>query len=277
MGPPRGELERSPGELSPVGAGRDAPALSWSSSPFLERIHRDFEEQVRAVEEVKRYLEDRLTPFHRHLAEQRRNIEQALKQLDERMRPLRQYLEAQEQNRERIGAALGSGLKEQFGTFERYLADQQRILQKAGRYLEEQPKPLQRYLEEQNKAVQLVFQDLEARLEPFARLLKEQQQHLATLAEPQINQEFEALANYLAERQQSLGRFATAPEYRPQELFADLEEIYKRYRDLDGGKHKLLWKILEQTRLADDRLKEALRTGPRELDEMGLPGDRGDA
>src|SRR3990172_4822822 len=85
---------------------RNTPMLSWSQSPALEAILRALEDAQRAIEEVKRYLDERLTPFQKYLADQGRSVDQALRQLDTRIRPLKQYLQGQEQNLERVSAHL---------------------------------------------------------------------------------------------------------------------------------------------------------------------------
>lgn len=246
---------------------RQSPSSVWSVSPSLERIHQDLEEQVRAAEEAKRLLEERLAPFQRHLAEQRRNVDQSLKQLDARLKPLRQFLESQQGNLERVGTHLNAELRAQVEDFERFLAEQRQILERANRYLDDQPRPLARYLEDEQRAVEQVFRDLEERLEPLGRYLKEQQRLLATMTEPSVIEEFDVLASFCGERQAALGRYATATEYRPQTLFAELDGIYQKYKAHEGGKSKLVTRILEQTRQADLRLQDSLKPLPRD------PGD----
>lgn len=265
-----GDVERSQPEPLPAPK-RRSPGLAWAASPSLERIHREFDEQIRTIEEAKRLLEERLSPFQRHVWEQRRNVEQALKQLEARIKPLRQYIEGQESNLERVGMHLKTDLTDQFETFEKFLAEQRQILERAQRYLEEQPRPLAQYLEDQQRAVEHVFRDLEEKLEPFGRYLKEQQKLLEALAEPRVTEEFDALASFCTERQAALERYATAAEYRPQTLFAELDGIYQKYKTQDGGKSKLLTRVLEQTRQADLRLQDALKPPPREREEARPP------
>lgn len=265
-----GDVERSHPEPLPAPK-RRGQGLAWTASPSLERIQRELDEQIRTIEEAKRLLEERLSPFQRHVWEQRRNVEQALKQLEARIKPLRQYIEGQESNLERVGMHLKTELADQFDTFEKFLAEQRQILERAQRYLEEQPRPLAQYLEDQQRAVEHVFRDLEEKLEPFGRYLKEQQKLLEALAEPRVTQEFDALASYCTERQAALERYATAAEYRPQTLFAELDGIYQKYKTQDGGKSKLLTRVLEQTRQADLRLQDALKPLPREREEARPP------
>lgn len=265
-----GDVERSQPEPLPAPK-RRGQGLAWSASPSLDRIQRELDEQIRTIEEAKRLLEERLSPFQRHVWEQRRNVDQALKQLEARIKPLRQYIEGQESNLERVGMHLKTELTDQFETFEKFLAEQRQILERAQRYLEEQPRPLAQYLEDQQRAVEHVFRDLEEKLEPFGRYLKEQQKLLEALAEPRVTEEFAALASYCAERQAALERYATAAEYRPQILFGELDGIYQKYKTQDGGKSKLLTRVLEQTRQADLRLQEALKPLPREREEPRPP------
>jgi hypothetical protein len=233
----------------------------------LERIYQDLEEQVRVVEEAKRLIEERLAPFQRHLLEQRRNVDQSLKQLDARLKPLRQFLEGQGGNLERVGIHLNVELKAQFEDFERFLAEQRQILERANRYLDEQPRPLAQYLEDEQRAVEQIFRELEERLEPLGRHLKEQQRLLATMAEPRVIEEFDVLASFCGERHAALERYATATEYRPQVLFAELDGIYQKYKAQDGGKSKVLSRVLEQTRQADLRLQDSLKPLPREQED----------
>jgi chromosome segregation ATPase len=249
---------------------RNGP-LTWSASPSLERIQRELDEQIRAIEEAKRLLEERLGPFQRHVWEQRRNIEQALKQLEVRMKPLRLYVEGQSNNMERITQHLASELRDQFEAFQGFLADQRQIIERAQRYLEEQPRPLAQYLDDQQRAIESIFRDLEERLEPFGRYLKEQQKLLEGLADPRVTEEFEILASYCGERHAALERFATAVDFRPQGLFSDLDAIYQKYKAQDGGKSKLLSRVLEQTRQADLRLQDTLKPLPRERQEALPP------
>ena len=243
---------------------RRSQVLAWAASPALERVQRELDEQVRMIEEAKRLLEERLSPFQRHLWEQRRNVDQSLKLLETRIKPLRQYIEGQESNLERVGTHLKTELTDQFEAFERFLMEQRQILERAQRYLEEQPRPLAQFLEDQQRAIENIFREVEEKFEPFGRYLKEQQKLLEALAEPRVTEEFDALASYCSERQAAMERHATAAEYRPQMLFAELDEIYQKYKLQDAGKGKLLTRLLEQTRQADLRLQDALRPLPRE-------------
>jgi len=254
-------LERPLPDMLPAAKRRNQVSV-WSSSPALERISQELDDQVRVLEEAKRLLEERLAPFQRHLLEQRRSVEQALKQLDARIKPLRQYLEGQGHNLERVGMHLSSELKDQFDTFEKFLAEQRHILERASRYLDEQPRPLAQYLEDEQRVVEHLFRDLEERLEPFVRYIKEQQKILEAMAEPRLTEEYEAVAQFCAERQAAVERYAEATDYRPQGLFAELEAVYQKYKGLEGGKGKLLGRILEQARQADLRLQDALKPLP---------------
>jgi hypothetical protein len=234
----------------------------WNVSPSLERIYQEFDEQIRMIEEAKRLLEERLAPFQRHMLEQRRNVDQCLKLLDGRIKPLRQYLEGQEHNLERVGMHINTELRDQFDSFQKFLGEQRQILERASRYLDEQPRPLAQYLEDEQRAVEHVFRDLEEKLEPFGRFLKEQQKLLEAMTEPRITEEFEALAHYCSERHAALERYSSTPDYRPQNLFVELDAIYQKHKAQDGGKSKLLSRVLEQTRQADLRLQDALKPLP---------------
>lgn len=258
-----GDVQQSQPEPLPAPK-RRSQALAWPASPALERVQRELDEQVRTIEEAKRLLEERLSPFQRHLWEQRRNVDQALKLLEARIKPLRQYIEGQESNLERVGTHLKTELADQFEAFEKFLTEQRQILERAQRYLEEQPRPLAQFLEDQQRAIENVFRDVEEKFEPFGRYLKEQQKLLEALGEPRVTEEFDALASYCSERQAALERYATAAEYRPQMLFTELDEIYQKYKLQDAGKSKLLSRVLEQTRQADLRLQDALRPLSRE-------------
>lgn len=234
----------------------------WSASPSLERIYQEFDEQMRLIEEAKRLLEERLAPFQRHLLEQRRNVDQSLKQLDGRIKPLRQYLEGQEHNLERVGMHLNTELRDQFDAFQKFLAEQRQILERAGRFLDEQPRPLAQYLEDEQRAIENIFRDLEEKLEPFGRYLKEQQKLLEAMTDARITEEFEELSRFCGERHAALERYAASPDYRPQTLFMELDDIYQKHKAQDGGKSKLLGRVLEQTRQADLRLQDALKALP---------------
>ncbi len=256
------EMDRPlPPDVAPTSKRRSQVSL-WTASPSLERVYQEFDEQIRLIEEAKRLLEERLGPFQRHLLEQRRNVDQCLKQLDGRIKPLRQYLEGQEHNLERVGMHLNTELREQFDSFQKFLGEQRQILERASRYLDEQPRPLAQYLEDEQRAIEQVFRDLEEKLEPFGRYIKEQQKLLEALTEPRITEEFEALGRYCGERHAALERYSASPDYRPQALFVELDGIYQKYKTQDGGKNKLLGRVLEQTRQSDLRLQDALKPLP---------------
>lgn len=265
---PSSGMERSLPDMLPVTKRRNQVSV-WSSSPALERIYQELDDQVRIIEEAKRLLEERLAPFQRHLLEQRRSVDQALKSLDARIKPLRQYLEGQGHNLERVGLHISAELKDQFDTFEKFLAEQRQILERANRYLDEQPRPLAQYLEDEQRAVEHLFRDLEEKIEPFGRCIKEQQKILEGIAEPRITEEYETVAQFCGERQAAVERYATATDYRPQVLFAELDSIYQKYKGLDSGKSKLLGRVLEQARQADLRLQDALK--PLPLREVPRP------
>jgi hypothetical protein len=135
----------------------------------------------------------------------------------------------------------------------------------ATQYLDDQPRPVQRYFEEQQRIVDLVYKEIEERLEPFGRFLKEQQRILETIATPQVLEEFETLAGYMQDRERAFERYSVSPDPRPAELFAELDEIYSKYKTVQTGAHRLMMKVLEQTRLSDESLRESLRPGPREM------------
>lgn len=273
----RGEQEGMSAERAsspdPLPVGRwGPPSVNWSASPSLEKLAREFEEQLKAIEAARRYLEDRVAPFQRHLAVQQKNADQSLKQMEARLRPLRQYLEGQELNLNRVSQHLTADLREQLDSFGQYLSEQKQILEKATQYLDEQPRPIQRYTEDQQRIVELIYQEIEEKLEPFSRFLQEQQRLLETIATPQILQEFETLANFVQEREGAFERYALSSEHRPANFLAELDEIHGKYKAAQNGTDRLLQKILEQTRLADDRLREALRPAPPPLAEA-RPGD----
>jgi hypothetical protein len=255
------EMDRPLPEV-PATSKRRSQVSLWNASPSLERIYQEFDEQIRLVEEAKRLLEERLAPFQRHLLEQRRNVDQCLKLLEGRIKPLRQYLEGQDHNLERVGMHLNTELREQFDAFQKFLAEQRQILERASRYLDEQPRPLAQYLEDEQRAIDQVFRDLEEKLEPFGRYLKEQQKLLESVTDARITEEFEALARYCSERHAALERYSSSPDYRPQNLFVELDGIYQKHKAQDGGKSKLLGRVLEQTRQADLRLQDALKPLP---------------
>lgn len=239
----------------------------WSTSPSLERIREELDEQARIIEDAKRLLEERLSPFQRHLVEQRRHVDQCLKQLDVRLAPLRQFLEGQGSNLERVGTHLNAELKDQFEDFQSFLAEQRQALERANRYLDEQPRPLAQYVEDEQRAVEQIFRDLEERFEPLGRYLAEQQRLLATMTEPRVMEEFDLLASFCGERHAALERYAADTQYRPQTFFKELDGIFRKYSAKDGGKSKLLARLLEQTRQADLRLQVSMKPFPREQDD----------
>jgi len=266
---PIADPERPSQELPPTLKRRSQVSV-WSSSPSLERLYQEFDEQVRVIDEAKRLLEERLAPFQRHLLEQRRNVDQCLKQMEARLKPLRQYLEGQTSNLERVGMHLNTELKDQFEDFERFLADQRQILERANRYLDEQPRPMAQFLEDEQRAIEQVFRDLEEKFEPLGRYLKEQQKLLESMTEPRVSEEFDLLASFLGERHAAMDRYATSTDFRPQMLFAELDGIYQKFKGQDAGKSKLLTRLLEQTRQADLRLQDSLKPLPRERDDPRL-------
>ncbi len=271
-GPKQGENHRADSEgfqPEPLPAPKPGSETSplWAASPSLERLQRQFDEQIRAIEQVKRLLEERLRPFPTHVRELRRCVDEALKQLEVRLKPLRQYLEGQRDSLDRVSMQKNMELKDEFDPVSGFLADQRRMLERAHLYLEEQPRSLTRYLEAQEQAVEEVFSYLKEMLDPFGRHLSEEQKLLEAIAEARLTDEFQAVASYCGQRQAALGRYATGAEFRPQALFAELDGIYEKHKGLNGGRSSLLARMLEQTRQADLRLRDALKPSPHERDE----------
>ncbi len=247
--------------------------FSWSASPALQKIFQGLDEQQQIIEQIKRYLEERLTPFQRHVAEQRRNTELCLKHLESRLKPLRQYITGEGQNLERIMAHMHTGLRDQFDAFEKYLQRHKGLLEEANQYIEEQPRPLRTYLEDQRQAVEMIYGDLEERLNRFIQNLWEQQKILESLWEPQMLSEYGTLAEYLEERQKALERYSRSPDYRPVELLTQLDEVADRYESLDASRDQLFAKVFKETRLADEKLRENLpipATSPRKNPESEI-------
>lgn len=253
------EVTSDSGHLGASGSSeRNATVFSWSSSPSLKKIYQGLEEQQRIIEQLKGYLEERFSPFQRHLGGQRVSTENALKTLERRIKPLRQYLQGETTNLERLMAHLDTGLRDQFEAFEELLASQKDLLDQANQYIEEQPQPFLKYLEDGRQAIEMIYGDLEQRLDVFLQNLAEQQQILDSLREPGLTSKYEALAEYLEERQQALSQFARAVEYQPEELFAQLDEAAERHKPSRQDQDTLFAKVFEQARLADQRLREAM-------------------
>jgi hypothetical protein len=236
--------------------------LSWSASPALEAILRSLEDGQRAIDEAKRYLEERLAPFQACLAEQRQSMDKALRQLDIRIKPLKQYLQGQEQNLARVDAHLETQLKDQFDEFNRYLAEQRRILADAGRYLEEQPRPFRIYVDEQQATVEMIYQDIEQRLLPFTEHVREQQKILERIAHPDVLDEFRALLEFMAERQKAVDSFAATTHVKPDELLKETVELSRKYRSVGGGRYTLLARVIERCRTADEAFQRSLKPTP---------------
>lgn len=255
------EIDRRPPEPIQMPTPRvEDPGTVWSASPALERLYREFTEQMHALEEAKGLIEERLTPFQHHLTGQRANVEQAQRQLDSRLRPLKQYIETQEATLEKVGNQLDTELKGQFEAFDQFLSEERGILVRAQRYLAEQRRPLGQYLDDQQHAIDNVFRDVQEKLEPFGRCLREQQKLLAAIGDREAVREFDSLSSYCVERQSALERHATASEYPPHTLFAELEAIHAKY-DRQEAKSRLFSLVLEETRQADVRLRDSFK-GP---------------
>jgi len=199
-------------------AAREEASSWWSSSPTLQKIYQGLEAQQRVLDQLKHYLQERVAPFQRHVDEQRRHNDQAMKTLEKRLVPLRQYIHDETQHLGRVTAHLDSGLRDQFEAFEEVLASQRVLLEKANRYIEEQPQPLLAYLEGERQAIEMIYQDLEQRLDTFLQNLSEQQKIVDSLREPALTSEYEALTEYLEQRQGALAQYARSGEYRPAEL-----------------------------------------------------------
>lgn len=242
----------------------------WSSSPSLEKIHQGLEEQQRIAGQLIRYLQERLAPFQRHAGEHRRLIDQALKHLDSQLVPLRQYLQGEQKNVSRVMAHLDAGLRDQFDVFEQFLMRQGDVLEEARHYLDEQPMPLHSYLEDEREAVEMIYGDLEQRLDRFMHNLGEQQKILESLRQPDVIDEYDALAGFLEERHKAVERYAQSIEHRPAELFAELDEIADRYKSLHQGEKRVFSKVYKETRLADEMLRQALCDGDGVL-QMDVP------
>jgi len=118
--------------------------------------------------------------------------------------------------------------------------------------------------------IEMIYQDLEQRLDAFLLNLEEQQHILDSLREPGLISQYEALAEYLEHRQKALAQYTRAGEYRPAELFAQLDEAAGHYKRLHLDERGLSDKVFEETRLADEKLREALsvpRTSPPQKPE----------
>ncbi|MFQ5989506.1 MAG: hypothetical protein ACE5K9_06295 [Candidatus Methylomirabilales bacterium] len=235
-----------------------AEVFSWSSSPTLEKVYHGLTEQQRIIEELKRYLEERLTPFQRYLGWQRVSVDNALKTLERRLKPLRQYIQGETTNLERVSNHLEAGLREQFEAFEELLASQRDFLEQANRYIEGQPQPFLKYVEDGRRGIEMIYGALQQRLDAFLQNLGEQQQILDSLREPALISEYDALAEYLEERQKALAQFARAVEYRPTELFSQLDEAAERHKPPRQDQNTLFARVFEQARLADQRFREAI-------------------
>lgn len=231
----------------------------WSASAPLQKIYQSLEEQRRVIDQLKAYLDERLVPFQCHVGEHQRNVDQALRHLESRLKPLRQYIQGEEQNLERMTVQLNGTLREQFEPFEQLLTRQNDILEQAGRYIEEQPRPLQKYLEDERQAIEIIYHDLvEQRLDRLLQIFSEQLEIIESFRGLEVVSEYQLLREYLEERRKAFERYVRTADFRPAEFFAELEEIAERYKPTEPGQRNLFARVFAQTRLADEKFREAL-------------------
>lgn len=235
----------------------------WSSSLPLKKIRGVLEEQQRILDQLKAYLEVRLAPFQRHVGEQRRNVYHALRHVESRLGPVREYFQGEQRNLEQMTADLKARLG---AAFEHDLPLYKDLLEEINQRIERECRSFQAYLEDERQAVERVHRDLEERLDRLIQNLAEQREIVGSLCEPEVMSEYEALAEYLAERQQILGRYIRFPGYRPETLFSQLAEVADRQTHLHRDRGRLFSRVFEETRLADGRLRQALRGGPTTTD-----------
>lgn len=231
----------------------------WFTSTALQEIYQSVEEQRQILNQLKIYLDERLVPFQYHVGEHRRNVDLAIRQLEGRLKPLRQYIQGEHQNLERITCHLDGAVREQFEGFEQFLATQHDLLEQANRYIEERRLPLQKYLEDEVQAVETVYRDLvEQRLNRLLQIFSEQQEIIQSFRTSEVKSEFDALGEYLEERQKAFERYIRTADFRPAEFFAQLGEIAERYKPREPGCDTLFARVFEQTRLADEKFRRAL-------------------
>lgn len=250
--------ERRPNDAQPVRYKllRRKQMYPWSASAALQEIYQSIEEQRQILNQLKTYLDERLVPFQYHVGEHQRNIDLALRQLEGRLKPLRQYIQREHQNLERITCG---AVREQFEESEQFLATHHDLLEQANRYIEECRRPLQKYLEDEVQAVEIVYRDLvEQRLSRLLQIFSEQQETIQSFRTSEVESEFDALGEYLDERQKAFERYIRTADFRPAEFFAQLEEIADRYKPQEPGRDSLFARVFEQTRLADERFRRAV-------------------
>lgn len=233
--------------------------LSWSSSPPLKKIRHVLEEQRGILDQLKAYLEVRLAPFQRHVGEQRRNVYQVLRRVEGRLVPVREYFQGVDRNLDRGTANLKADLGE---VFEHYLLLYKDLLEETNQRIEGECLPLQTYLEDERQAVETVHRDLEQKLDRLIQNLVEQQKILESLREPEVMAEYDALAEYLEERQKVLERYVRFPGYRAEDLFAQLAEVADRHNRLLREQGGLVTRVLEEIHLADRKLRQSLLGAP---------------
>ena len=231
----------------------------WSASAALQEIYQSLEEQRQILNQLKLCLDERLVPFQYHVGEHQRNVDLAIRQIESRLKPLRQYIQGEHQNLERITCHLDGPVREQFEGFGHFLATHHDLLEQANRYIEERRRPLQKYLEDEVQAVEIVYRDLvEQRLSRLLEIFSEQQEIIQSFRTSEVKAEFDALTEYLEERQKAFERYIRTADFRPAEFFAQLEEIADRYKPQEPGCDSLFDRVFEQTRLADEKFRRAL-------------------
>lgn len=107
--------------------------------------------------------------------------------------------------------------------------------------------------------------ELKDQFDDFDRFLADQRQIL------------ERAGRYLDDRPRPLVQFLEDEQRAIEQVFRDLEEKLEplgrylkeqqKFRTQDGGRNKLLARLLEQTRQADLRLQESLKLLPREQED----------
>lgn len=107
--------------------------------------------------------------------------------------------------------------------------------------------------------------ELKDQFDDFDRFLADQRQIL------------ERAGRYLDDRPRPLAQFLEDEQRAIEQVFRDLEEKLEplgrylkeqqKFRTQDGGRNKLLARLLEQTRQADLRLQESLKLLPREQED----------
>ncbi len=248
-----------------------------ASSGRLLRIAEYFESHGELLEQIRLQVDHEVAPLTELLVRQHQTMQSMLEHLEERLRPLYEYADGEQANLEALEERLnGDGAEFVQRSFEEYVSEQRRRIEETRDRIEEERSPFLRYGDDQLEAVEVSLSRFDNEMDALESNLSEQRKVMMRMLDAMRSESFATVRELVSGRETALRAAIQSGVTDPGEISRQLAELASKLRDAAADDSHLA-DLLNAIDAADERLREAVPSGPRALPPQVPPPAEDDA